>query len=91
MIFVAVGTDKHEFRRLVKAADDLASKIKEKVVVQIGMTKLKPKNLPIIDIGIPTPAPFVTIISGFSLIKILKLSANDFSSLKKLLSGFSIM
>ncbi len=44
LIFIAVGTDKHEFRRLVEAADELAKKTKEKIVVQTGRTKLKPKN-----------------------------------------------
>ena len=34
MIFVTVGTDR--FEKLVKAADDLAGKIKEKVMIQKG-------------------------------------------------------
>ncbi|MCD6478166.1 MAG: beta-1,4-galactosyltransferase [Candidatus Aenigmarchaeota archaeon] len=50
MILVAVGTDRHEFRRLVKAADKLAEKMKERIVIQIGRTKLIPKNCEWFDI-----------------------------------------
>lgn len=45
MIFVTVGTHYLGFERLIKEMDDVASKIDEKVVAQIGSTKYKPKNM----------------------------------------------
>ncbi|NCS71563.1 MAG: beta-1,4-galactosyltransferase, partial [Candidatus Aenigmarchaeota archaeon] len=46
MIFVTVGTDTHQFDRLIKAMDDLVKKkaTKEKVVAQIGNSTYEPKN-----------------------------------------------
>ncbi|MDI6655433.1 MAG: beta-1,4-galactosyltransferase, partial [Candidatus Hydrothermarchaeota archaeon] len=44
MIFVTVGTHNQSFERLVKKADEIAGKIGEKVVIQTGHTKYKPKN-----------------------------------------------
>ena len=46
MIFVTVGTDIHQFDRLIKAIDDLVEmgEIKEKIVAQIGNCDYKPKN-----------------------------------------------
>jgi len=41
MIFVTVGTGK--FEKLVKAADELAEKIKEKVIIQKGKSKYEVK------------------------------------------------
>ena len=42
MIFVTVGTDTHDFSRLVKAMDDIAQK--RKVVMQIGHTQFRPQH-----------------------------------------------
>lgn len=45
MIFVTVGTDNHDFSRLVKKADEIAKKRKYKIVAQTGNTKYMPKNM----------------------------------------------
>lgn len=42
MIFVTVGTDTHDFSRLVKAMDDVAKR--KKVVMQIGNSRYEPKH-----------------------------------------------
>lgn len=42
MIFVTVGTDKHEFTRLVKKAEELSKELDEKVIVQTGRTEYEP-------------------------------------------------
>jgi UDP-N-acetylglucosamine transferase subunit ALG13 len=42
MIYVTVGTDSHDFSRLVRAMDTAA--FGEKVVMQIGNTEYEPKN-----------------------------------------------
>lgn len=44
MIFVTVGVHYKGFDRLVKKMDEIAGKINEKVIMQIGSTKYKPKN-----------------------------------------------
>jgi UDP-N-acetylglucosamine transferase subunit ALG13 len=44
MIFVTVGTHYKEFERLVKKMDEIAAKIDEKVIMQIGYTNYEPKN-----------------------------------------------
>jgi UDP-N-acetylglucosamine transferase subunit ALG13 len=44
MIFVTVGTDKHDFSRLIKKIDQIAPEIKQKIVVQLGWTEYIPKN-----------------------------------------------
>ena len=44
MIFVTVGTHNQEFTRLVKRIDEIAPKIKEKIIIQRGFTKYVPKN-----------------------------------------------
>jgi len=44
MIFVTVGTHYQGFERLIKKMDEIAQKIDEEVVMQIGSTKYKPKN-----------------------------------------------
>jgi UDP-N-acetylglucosamine transferase subunit ALG13 len=44
MIFVTVGTHYQEFERLVKKMDEIAAKIDEKVIMQIGYTNYEPKN-----------------------------------------------
>jgi len=46
MIFVTVGTDTHQFDRLIIGIDELAEKrkIKEKVIAQIGNCEYTPKN-----------------------------------------------
>jgi UDP-N-acetylglucosamine transferase subunit ALG13 len=45
LIFVTVGTPSYDFRRLVKAVDDIAAKgLNEKIMVQLGYTKYIPRN-----------------------------------------------
>ncbi len=44
MIFVTVGTLHFEFRRLIEKMDEIASKIDEEVVMQIGYTEYEPVN-----------------------------------------------
>jgi UDP-N-acetylglucosamine transferase subunit ALG13 len=44
MIFVTVGTDKHDFSRLIRKIDQIAPEINQKIVIQLGCTKYKPKN-----------------------------------------------
>ncbi len=44
MIFVTVGTDTHDFSRLVKQADELASIVDDQVVIQIGQSTYEPLN-----------------------------------------------
>jgi len=45
MIFVTVGTHYYGFERLIKKIDEIAGKIDEEVVAQIGSTRYKPKNM----------------------------------------------
>jgi len=45
MIFVTVGTHYQGFDRLIKKLDEIAGKIDEEIVAQIGSTKYEPKNL----------------------------------------------
>lgn len=49
MIFVTVGSHYQGFERLVKKMDEIAEKINEKVVMQIGNTKYKPVNAQYFD------------------------------------------
>ena len=44
MIFVTVGMHYQGFERLIKKMDEIAGKIDEEVVMQIGFTRYKPKN-----------------------------------------------
>jgi len=44
MIFVTVGTHYQGFERLVRKMDEIASRIDEEVIMQIGYTKYEPKN-----------------------------------------------
>lgn len=44
MIFVTVGNHNQGFERLVKKMDEIAEKINEKVIMQIGHTNYKPAN-----------------------------------------------
>lgn len=44
MIFVTIGTHPGQFTRLIKKIDSIAPKIKEKIIIQRGFTKYKPKN-----------------------------------------------
>ena len=44
MIFVTVGTHPIGFERLVKEMDEIASKVSEEVIIQIGASKYIPKN-----------------------------------------------
>lgn len=45
MIFVTVGTHYQGFERLIKKIDEIAGKIDEEVIAQVGSTKYKPKNI----------------------------------------------
>src|SRR3989344_994857 len=49
MIFVTVGTHTDQFDRLIKRIDEIAPKIKEKIIVQRGFTKYVPKNVEYFD------------------------------------------
>ena len=49
MIFVTVGMHYQGFERLIKKMDEIAGKIDEEVVMQIGHTKYKPKNAKYFD------------------------------------------
>lgn len=49
MIFVTVGMHYQGFKRLIKKIDEIAKKIDEEVVMQIGYTKYKPKNVKFFD------------------------------------------
>ena len=44
MIFVTVGMHFQGFERLIKKMDEIASKIDEEVIMQVGSTSYKPKN-----------------------------------------------
>ena len=43
LIFISVGTT-YRFEPLVKAIDQIAPKIKEKIIIQTGRSRYKPKN-----------------------------------------------
>lgn len=49
MIFVTVGTHPGQFDRLIKRIDEIAPEINEKIVIQTGFTKYKPKNVEYFD------------------------------------------
>lgn len=44
MIFVTVGSHYQGFDRLIKKMDEIAGKIDEEIIMQIGYTKYKPTN-----------------------------------------------
>lgn len=44
MIFVTIGTHPGQFDRLLRRIDEIAPKIKEKIIIQRGFTKYIPKN-----------------------------------------------
>ncbi|MBL7059187.1 glycosyltransferase [Candidatus Pacearchaeota archaeon] len=44
MIFITIGNHNQEFTRLIKRIDGIAKELKDKVVIQKGLTKYKPKN-----------------------------------------------
>lgn len=44
MIFVTVGLHYQGFERLIKKMDEIATNIKDEVIMQIGHTSYKPKN-----------------------------------------------
>ena len=44
MIFVTVGTHYQGFERLIKKMDEIAGKIGDDVIMQIGYTKYEPRN-----------------------------------------------
>jgi UDP-N-acetylglucosamine transferase subunit ALG13 len=43
-IFVTVGTGPYQFNRLLKILDNISSKIKYKIIAQIGSSSYTPKN-----------------------------------------------
>jgi UDP-N-acetylglucosamine transferase subunit ALG13 len=45
MIFVTVGTHYLGFERLIKKIDEIAGRIDEEIIAQIGLTSYKPKNV----------------------------------------------
>ena len=49
MIFVTVGLHYQGFERLIKKMDEIAGKIDEEVIMQIGSTKYEPKNAKFFD------------------------------------------
>ncbi|MBC7086763.1 MAG: beta-1,4-galactosyltransferase [Methanomethylovorans sp.] len=49
MIFVTVGSHYQGFDRLIKKMDEIAGKIDEKVIMQIGHTSYKPVNAKYFD------------------------------------------
>src|SRR3989338_11637410 len=49
MIFVTVGTHPGQFDRLIMHIDKIAPKIKEKIIIQRGFTKYRPKNCEYFD------------------------------------------
>ena len=49
MIFVTVGTHPGQFDRLIMHIDKIAHKIKEKIIIQRGFTKYRPKNCEYFD------------------------------------------
>jgi UDP-N-acetylglucosamine transferase subunit ALG13 len=44
MIFVTIGSSRYGFERLVKEMDEIAGRIDERVIMQIGETSYEPKN-----------------------------------------------
>jgi beta-1,4-N-acetylglucosaminyltransferase len=44
MIFVTVGASNLGFDRLVKKMDEIAGRLHEEVIIQVGLTKYKPKH-----------------------------------------------
>lgn len=70
MIFVTIGSHYKQFPRLLKRIDEIAPKIKEKIIVQRGYTKYVPKNCESFDFA-PSLEPYyqksrLTIIHGAS-------------------------
>lgn len=49
MIFVTIGTHPAQFDRLLRKIDEIAPKLKEKVIIQRGFTKYTPKNCEYFD------------------------------------------
>jgi len=49
MIFVTVGMHYQGFERLIKKMDEIAGKIDEEVIMQVGSTKYKPNNAKYFD------------------------------------------
>lgn len=45
MIFITIGTHPDQFDRLIRRIDEIAPKVKEKIIVQRGFTKYTPKNV----------------------------------------------
>ncbi|MBI4020148.1 MAG: beta-1,4-galactosyltransferase [Candidatus Aenigmarchaeota archaeon] len=45
MIFVTVGTDQHDFSRLIREMDKISSSVPGQVIAQIGYTKYTPRGM----------------------------------------------
>lgn len=57
MIFVTIGTHPGQFDRLIRHIDAIAPKVKEKIIIQTGFTKYKPKNVEYFDFA-PNLKPY---------------------------------
>ena len=44
MIFISVGSHNQGFERLIKKMDEIAGRLDEEIIIQIGYTDYKPKN-----------------------------------------------
>ena len=49
MILVLLGTNPYSFSRLIKAVDNYAANTGEKIIIQLGYSKLQPRNLHFFD------------------------------------------
>ena len=49
MIFVTIGMHPKGFERLIRKMDEIAGKVNEEVIIQIGHTKYKPANAKYFD------------------------------------------
>lgn len=66
MIFVTVGNCHYGFERLLRKMDEIAGKIDEQVLIQIGHTNYQPQNADYFDY-----VPFSEALSYFELAKIV--------------------
>jgi len=77
MILVTIGNHNQGFERLIKRIDEIAPKIKEKIIVQRGYTDYVPKNCESFDFS-PSldkyykSARLIIVHSAMSLIEIIK-------------------
>jgi beta-1,4-N-acetylglucosaminyltransferase len=77
MILVTIGNHNQGFDRLIKRIDEVAPKLKEKIIIQRGYTKYVPKNCESFDFS-PSlddyykKARLIIVHSAMSLIEIIK-------------------